>query len=134
MNSSGTFVSHLGDNSKYGSSTMAKEGCAPAAAAMVVNKASGNKVVSMKDTAAYARKRGYEMNGGTSADYFGDIFSQYGMGTDYTQNEDEMFNRIMSGQPTVLLGRDGKNKSKQNSPESLCSSRRSRFYWKSYHQ
>ena len=124
-NGKGSFISQTDSqygNMKYGGSNVANEGCGPAAAAMAVNAAHNkNNIVSMKDTLAYARRNGYENASGTSADYFGDVFGNYGLGTEYMpnqggQNAGYIRSQIASGTPTVLLGQDGYNTSKNNSP------------------
>lgn len=124
-NGKGSFISQTDSqygSMKYGGSNVANEGCGPAAAAMAVNAAHNkNNIVSMKDTLAYARRNGYENASGTSADYFGDVFGNYGLGTEYMpnqggQNAGYIRSQIASGTPTVLLGQDGYNTSKNNSP------------------
>ena len=74
------FISQIDSNYsdyKYGSSNVAEEGCGPAVATMAVNNAlGGGNIISMKDSLAYAKKKRYEQDNGTSADYFGDMFDQ----------------------------------------------------------
>ena len=109
-------------NNKYGNSNVSQVGCGPAVAAMAVNNAySGGNVVSMKDSLAYARRKGYEQKDGTTSDYFGDMFDQYGLGSEYIDNGNgskskAIQDRLASGSSVVLLGRDAKNTSKANSP------------------
>ena len=120
------FISQLDSNYsdyKYGSSNVAEEGCGPAVATMAVNNAlngTGN-VISMKDSLAYAKKKRYEQDNGTSADYFGDMFDQYGLDSEYTRNingnkSNYIKNKLAKGSSVVLLGKDKDNKSKINSP------------------
>lgn len=105
-------------NIKYSSSNMANEGCGPAAATMAINSARGNNVVSMRDSAAYARRNGFENNQGTSADYFGSMFNSNGLQAKYMTggSTNEIVSEIASGHPTVLLGQDPYNTSKARSP------------------
>lgn len=112
---SGEFISQLESGKAYGDSDYASEGCAPASAAMVINQlADGN--VSMEDAGDYAEYNGYTGKGGTSADYFGDIFSKYGIDSEYTDSKSSIKDNLQQGKPTVLLGQDSSNKSKKNSP------------------
>ena len=120
------FVSQLDpqySNSRYGSGNVAQEGCGPAVATMAVNNVLGNgsNVVSMKDSLAYAKRNNYEQANGTSADYFGDMFNQYGLESEYTKNingnkSNDIKNKLARGSSVVLLGQDKNNNSKVNSP------------------
>ena len=110
-------------NSRYGSGNVAQDGCGPAVATMAVNNALGNgsNVISMKDSLAYAKRKNYEQSNGTSADYFGDMFNQYGLDSEYTRNQngnksDDIRNKLAKGSSVVLLGQNKNNNSKANSP------------------
>lgn len=98
-------------SSKYGNTTLADKGCAPAVASMITGKP-------MSSTANYAINKGYANSNGTSADYFGDVLSKNGIQSEYVTggNSEYLASRIASGSPTVLLGQDPTNKSKANSP------------------
>lgn len=98
--------------------TIKSDGCAPAVAAMAVNSAAGK--LGLNDAADYAINKGYKAkNGGTHVNYFGDIWSNYGMQADYmygNNNAGNIVNNLQNGNNVVLLGRDKKNRSKSRSP------------------
>lgn len=111
------FISQLDyKNMKFSDGeSMADAGCGPAVAAMAINGLSGG--ASMMETAALADK--YKTNGGTSADYFQDVFSRAGAKTTYYEGSKASSGAVKSlkaGQQVVLLGQDRNNKSKANSP------------------
>lgn len=111
------FISQLDyKNMKFSDGeSMADAGCGPAVAAMAINGLSGG--ASMMETAALADK--YKTNGGTSADYFQDVFSRAGAKTTYYEGSKASSGAVRSlkaGQQVVLLGQDKNNKSKANSP------------------
>lgn len=127
---SGTFISQIdekyknrafnisGDTQKQ---TLGDTGCAPAAAAMMINSASGNNQVSMEDAAKSALK--YKVkNDGVNASYFNDEFASHGMYTEYITSSnsktrsDEIKNRLYNNKKVVLMGQDANNTSKENSP------------------
>lgn len=112
---SGKFISQLESGKAYGDSDYASEGCAPASAAMLINSVTGDNV-SMEDAGNYAEANGYTGKGGTSADYFGDIFSQHGLDSEYTDSKSSIKDNLRQGKPTVLLGQDSSNTSKKDSP------------------
>ena len=126
----GTFISQVderyknrafnisGDTQKQ---TLGDTGCAPAAAAMVINSTSQSNQVSMEDAAKSALR--YKVkNDGVNASYFNDEFASHGMYTEYITSSnkqtrsDEIKNRLYSNKKVVLMGQDANNTSKENSP------------------
>jgi len=102
---------------KFGTSDVAREGCGPAVATSVLRRFGKN--VSLKDSVDYAIKRGYAAGAsgvGTNAGFFGDILGRNGINTRYTESQSNIKDSIKSGLPTILLGRNGGNRSKANSP------------------
>lgn len=120
LNGSGSFVSQLDSsisNKKYSNGTIGSDGCGPAVASMALAKY--GKSVDITSAAKYAENNGYTGKG-TSANYFQDILSKQGISSKYINpkisGQGEIYNRIKSGQPTILLGQDTSNKSKVSSP------------------
>lgn len=93
--------------------TLGEAGCAPAVATMAINAYNGG--ASMVDMANKALK--YKVkNGGTTSDYFSDVFSQNGISSSYTKSKSDIKNSLKRGHSVVLLGQDKNNRSKANSP------------------
>ena len=111
------FVSQINpaiSGAQFGNSTFGQNGCAPAVASMLTGMPVGA-------TAGYALGGGYTNQAGTSADYFGNLFAQNGISSEYVftgggSAQDYLESRIASGHPTVLLGQDYGNTSKAYSP------------------
>ncbi len=114
---SGVHVSQKGSNRKFGHSTVDDNGCGPASAATVLRAygRGGN----LDDAVTWAQARGYVAGAsgvGTRASYFSDILGANGIRTAYTNRQSDIRRAIGSGNPTILLGQDSRNKSKRNSP------------------
>ena len=119
----GSFVSQLDprySNMRFNTSkdtqvqTVGEAGCAPAVATMAINNYLGNgtSMEAMTNNALNYKVK----NGGTSSDYFEDVFAQNGISSSYTQNISDMANSLRNGKSVVLLGQDSTNTSKSNSP------------------
>ena len=119
----GSFVSQLDprySNMRFNTSkdtqvqTVGEAGCAPAVATMAINNYLGNgtSMEAMTNNALNYKVK----NGGTSSDYFEDVFAQNGISSSYTQNISDMAKSLRNGQSVVLLGQDSSNTSKSNSP------------------
>lgn len=117
---SGVHVSQRDPNyagKKFGSSTIGQNGCGPAVAATVLRSYGRN--ADLDQTAGFAAANGYVAGAsgmGTRASYFSDILGRNGIRSQYTSSKDQIRKAIGSGTPTILLGKDGANKSKANSP------------------
>ena len=114
---SGIHVSQKGSRRKFGSSTVDDNGCGPASAATVLRAygRGGN----LDDAVSWAEARGYVAGAsgvGTRASYFSDILGANGIRTSYTNRQSDIRRAIGSGNPTILLGQDSRNRSKRNSP------------------
>ena len=94
--------------------TLGEAGCAPAVATMAINNylGKGTNMLSMANSALNYKVK----DGGTSSDYFGDVFAQNGISSSYTENRGDIINSLKNGNSVVLLGQDGSNRSKSNSP------------------
>ena len=122
-NGNGSFISQLDpkySNIRFNTSkdsqvqTLGESGCAPAVATMAINNYLGNgtNMIDMANSAL-----GYKVkNGGTSSDYFEDVFAQNGISSSYTDNVNDIKNKLKNGNSVVLLGQDKNNTSKMNSP------------------
>ena len=114
---SGVHVTQKGSNRKFGHSTIDDIGCGPASAATVLRAygRGGN----LDDAAKYAELGGYvagSSGSGTRASYFSDILGANGIRTSYTNRQSDIRRAVGSGNPTILLGQDSRNRSKRNSP------------------
>ena len=114
---SGIHVSQKGSNRRFGSSTVDDNGCGPASAATVLRAygRGGN----LDDAVTWAQARGYVAGAsgvGTRASYFSDILGANGIRTAYTNRQSDIRRAVGSGNPTILLGQDSRNRSKANSP------------------
>ena len=113
----GAFVSQVDPSlagRSFGNSTFGMNGCAPSVASMLTG-------LPVNSTAGYATRGGYANQYGTSADYFGNVFSAAGIPSEYVYTgagsaQDYLAGKIASGHPTVLLGQDPYNTSKAYSP------------------
>ena len=114
---SGVHVTQKGSNRKFGHSTIDDIGCGPASAATVLRAygRGGN----LDDAARYAELGGYvagSSGSGTRASYFSDILGANDIRTSYTNRQSDIRRAVGSGNPTILLGQDSRNRSKRNSP------------------
>ena len=114
----GSFISQFSSkykNLKYGDSTFAEEGCAPATAAMFLNNAGvGNTA---EQAAKYAINKGYKVkDDGTKDAFFKDYFNSNGIPTEQAGNQKAIYNSLANGKPVVMLGQDSSNTSKKKSP------------------
>ena len=113
----GGFVSQVNpafSGMNFGGTSFGQNGCAPAVASMLTGMPVGA-------TAGYALGGGYTNATGTSADYFGNLFAQNGIPSEYVftgagSAQNYLEQQIASGHPTVLLGQDSSNSSKAYSP------------------
>lgn len=111
-----TFISQMNSNSNYGDSSYAEEGCAPATAAMLINKVGGN-TTTMEEAGEYAVSHGYKVKGdGTKNEFFKDIFNSKGIDSENVSDSKQVIENLKNGKPTVILGQDSQNKSKKDSP------------------
>ena len=101
--------------------TVSDSGCAPAVATMVINSLAGQSTIDMNTAVQDAL--GYKVpNSGVTSEYFDDEFNKYGISTQYIENDSSdpkdsaIVKAIKEKRPTILLGRDPNNKSKNNSP------------------
>ena len=95
--------------------SLSRSGCGPAVASMVLNSA-GSTTPVMDYAASVANN--YKDDGGTKASYFGDILGRAGMNTDYIGSnvKSGIKSSLSAGQQVVVMGQDGSNNSKNNSP------------------
>lgn len=95
-------------NYKVGGRSFAANGCGPASAVMATG---GN----MSNAVNIAQR--YQTPGGTDAAYFGEMFNRKGMSAHYyLAGGSSLVGDITSGKPTVLMGQDIYNTSKEYSP------------------
>lgn len=117
---SGIHVSQYGSDvsrRRFGRSTVGRNGCGPAVAATVLRSYGRN--VDLDGAVNFAQANNYVAGSsgvGTRASYFGDILGRNGIRTRYTNNISDIDKAVGSGNPTILLGQDGSNTSKSNSP------------------
>ena len=91
--------------------TVADSGCGPAAAATVMNQYGLNG--NMNNAVNYALKGGFkEINGGTYPEYFNSYLSNYGIQTQNLDNNNDVVNSLINGQPVVMMGQDQSNSGK----------------------
>ena len=88
---------------------------------MVINSLAGQSTIDMNTAVQDAL--GYKVpNSGVTSEYFDDEFNKYGISTQYIENDSSdpkdsaIVKAIKEKRPTILLGRDPNNKSKNNSP------------------
>ena len=87
-------------------------GCGPAVAAMAA-AASG---VDLSVDEAVRKSIGYQDNQGVKSGYFEKVLGDKGIGTDYTDNTEDIVKKLANGEPVVMLGNDPNNISKKKSP------------------
>lgn len=92
----------------------ASKGCGPAVASMAASAM--GKRLSVAD--AVNASRGYETSNGVTMDYFQRALGSRGIRTEVIAggSSADLYNRIAGGDKVILLGRDARNTSKENSP------------------
>ena len=93
---------------KFGNSTIGDAGCGPVAATNLLRRLSGKGPGDDLDNATKFALGYQDASGGTSPDYFTDIFRANGYNAAETSSKDTLLNSIASGNPAVLLGNSGK--------------------------
>jgi len=89
--------------------TIGDSGCGPVAAAQVVQRYSGYGADPV-NAARYAIKNGYkETNGGTYPAFFRDYLGANNINTELLTDIRSTVNRIGSGSPVILMGKDSSN-------------------------
>ena len=98
-------------NIKYGDSTIGEAGCAPVAAANVLNNMGyTSNANTVKEAARYAEERNLTVpGGGTNIKYFNSYFRSKGINTSNTSNKDNVINALNNGNQVIMLGRDESN-------------------------
>lgn len=98
-------------NLPYGNSTIGEAGCAPVAAANLLNGLGrSGSIASVMDAAKYAEKHGMiAPNGGTDIGYFNSYLGSKGIQTTNTNNKGTVMNALRNGDQVIMLGRDGHN-------------------------
>lgn len=98
-------------NLPYGNSTIGEAGCAPVAAANLLNGLGrSGSIASVMDAARYAENHGMiAPNGGTDIGYFNSYLGSKGIQTTNTNNKSTVMNALRNGDQVIMLGRDGYN-------------------------
>lgn len=98
-------------NLPYGNSTIGEAGCAPVAAANLLNGLGRSRsIASVMDAARYAENHGMiAPNGGTDIGYFNSYLGSKGIQTTNTNNKGTVMNALRNGDQVIMLGRDGHN-------------------------
>lgn len=93
--------------------SMSDSGCGPAA---LSNALSANGIqMDPRITAQYALNKGYkETNGGTRPEFFDDVLSQTGLGSERLHGSKEIQERLKQGKPVILMGKDSQGINKLN--------------------
>ena len=99
-------------NESFGDKLFGDYGCGPATATNMINHLSGTG--SILGSATNLAKRYIDSTGGTTTDYFSDIFSKSGYNTAQTIDKTKIRKGLKAGVPAVLLGNSGADNS--NSP------------------
>jgi cell wall-associated NlpC family hydrolase/ElaB/YqjD/DUF883 family membrane-anchored ribosome-binding protein len=102
-------------NKSFAGSTFGEKGCGPSVAAMTAKALGKNLSVS----SAISKSSKYQNGNGVDAGYFKEALGSSGIGTSYMQGankQQQILNALANGQKVILLGRDGSNSSKDNSP------------------
>ena len=110
-----SFISQLDPqyaSNRFGDSTIAEQGCGPAAATMALQDLGAN--ISMEDASNLALS--YKDENGTQLPYFKDLFERYGANVNYNDNKSDILNDLQNGKQVVLMGQDSYNTSKEKSP------------------
>ena len=96
-------------NIPYGDSTIGKSGCAPVAAANILNNV-GRGMADVKDAARYAEQNGMTVpGGGTDIAFFNSYLGSKGISTKNTSNKNSVINALNNGNQVVMLGKDTYN-------------------------
>lgn len=112
------FVSQLDPkykSMKFGNSTVGEKGCAPAVASMMASMYGKNLPMNEAVNTAL----GYQNKDGTTIDYFNRVLNSKGIGTNFISGKDipgQIMQNLANGQKVILLGKDARNTSKENSP------------------
>lgn len=101
--------------------TVADAGCAPAVATMAINSAGYSADPITMDQAMKTAIKYKKPNAGVTADYFVDEFDKHGLNASYITSDsskmkETIVNKLFSGTPIILMGKDDKNKTKSSSP------------------
>lgn len=92
-------------NESFGDKLFGDYGCGPATATNMINHLSGTG--SILGSATNLAKRYIDSTGGTTTDYFSDIFSKSGYNTAQTIDKSKIRKGLKAGVPAVLLGNSG---------------------------
>ena len=96
-------------NRKFGNETIGEAGCGPVAAANMLNKlSSANNMPTTLDFTQSIAQKYIDQTGGTTTDFFSDVFGKTGLSTSDTENKSTIEKGIKSGVPSVLVGNSGK--------------------------
>ena len=98
-------------NLPYGNSTIGEAGCAPVAAANLLNGLGrSGSIASVMDAAKYAENHGMiAPNGGTDIGYFNSYLGSKGIQTTNTNNSGAVMNALRNGNQVIMLGKDNYN-------------------------
>lgn len=97
-------------NIPYGDSTIGEAGCAPVAAANLINGLGRSNVFSVLDAASYAERHGMTVpGGGTDINYFKSYLGSKGIPTKGTSNSSTALNALRNGNQVIMLGQDRNN-------------------------
>lgn len=96
-------------STKFGNNTLGTDGCGPVTAANMINTLSGSG--GLLDATTSIAKNYIDSTGGTTVDYFNDVFGRAGYSTRNSMNKSEIAQSIKAGNPAVLLGNSGTNTS-----------------------
>ena len=97
-------------NMRYGDSTIGKSGCAPVAAANLINHMNSSNSMTVQEAARYAEKNNLTVpGGGTNIKYFKSFLNSHGISTKNTSNHDDILDALRKGNQVVMLGKDGNN-------------------------
>lgn len=97
-------------NIPYGDSTIGEAGCAPVAAANLINGLGRSNVSSVLDAASYAERHGMTVpGGGTDINYFKSYLGSKGIPTKGTSNSSTALNALRNGNQVIMLGQDRNN-------------------------
>lgn len=104
------YQSGILSNIPYGDSTIGEAGCAPVAAANILNGLGRDPVSSVIDAASYAERNGMTVpGGGTDISYFNSYLGSKGIPTKNTSNRSDVMSALRNGNQVVMLGQDNHN-------------------------
>lgn len=96
-------------NIPYGDSTIGASGCAPVAAANLLNNV-GKGTESVKEAARYAERNGMTVpGGGTDIEFFNSYLNSKGISTRNTSSRSSVMNALANGNQVIMLGQDDYN-------------------------